>query len=240
MKMPIVDDLIAGLKSDGPVQEVLVGAHWTAVQTKHLGLASTLRDPCPDHPANPVKDAGRLKEQTALQLCRLAGSASPLEATIGMAAINSMLDRVDGEELNAEQLITARGADKNIAVIGHFPFVSRIRDQVRALWVLENRPQPGDLSASAAGDVLPQADVVAISATTLINHTLDGILENCRRDSYRIMLGATTPLSPVLFDYGFHALCGVQVEDPQIVLRCAQEGATFRQMKGVRLVCIQR
>jgi uncharacterized protein (DUF4213/DUF364 family) len=162
-----------------------------------------------------------------------------MEASIGLATINSMLPEVQGEELNAEQLIVEKGAGKRIAVIGHFPFVSRIKDQAEALWVLEKRLRPGDLPESAADRMLPQVDVVAISATTLINHSLSGILQKCRKDSFRIMLGATTPLSPVLFDYGLNALCGIQVTDAPTVLRYIQQGAIFRQIEGVKLVCIR-
>jgi uncharacterized protein (DUF4213/DUF364 family) len=238
--MSPIDELIATLKPDHPVREVWVGAHWTAVHTDHLGLSSTMQEPCPGHTARPVEDAGHLHEKTALQLCRLASSNSLLEASIGLAAINSMLPKLNGEEANAEQLIIQKGAGKGIAVVGHFPFVARIKDQAKALWVLEKRQQFGDLPESAADRILPLADVVAISATTLINHTLPEILQRCRKDSFQIMLGATTPLSPVLFDYGLDALCGVQITDPPMVLRCIQEGAIFRQIKGVRLVCMKK
>jgi len=187
-----------------------------------------------------VGQAGHLTDKTALELCQLAHSDHLLEASIGLAAINSMLPAVQGDEVNAEQLLVERGVGKKIAVIGHFPFVARIKDLAATLWVMEKRLRAGDLPESEAGRVLPQADVVAISATTLINHTLPEILQMCREDSYRIMLGATTPLSPVLLDYGLDALCGVQVTDPQMVLRHIQEGAIFRQVRGVRLVCIHR
>lgn len=235
-----IGDLIAALSSDYPVKDIRACAHWTAVWTRHLGLASTQRSETYGHPPRPVSQAGYLTDKTALELCQLAHSDSPMEASIGLATINSMLAEVQGAEVNAERLILERGAGKKVVVIGHFPFVTRLRGQVEALWVLEKRPRADDLPESEADRVLPQADVVAISATTLMNHTLLGILERCRENSFRIMLGASTPLSPVLFDYGLDALCGVQVTDPQMVLRHIQEGAIFRQVKGIKLVCIRR
>jgi len=235
-----IDDLIATLGPDHPVREVRVCAYWTAVWSRHLGLASALRDECPGHPIRPVEQAGHLTEKSTLEICQLANSDSLLEASIGLAAINSMLPEVQGDEINAERLILERGSGKRIAVIGHFPFVARIKDQAKTLWVMEKRLRRGDLPESEAGRILPQADVVAISATTLINHTLEEILKRCRKDSFRIMLGATTPLSPVLLDNGLDALCGVQIADPQMVLTHIQEGAIFRQVKGVKLVCIRR
>ena len=57
-----------------------------------------------------------------------------------------------------------------------------------------------------------------------------------------MMLGPTTPLSPVLFDYGVDLLCGSVVEQIEHVLQAVDEGKPFRQIHslGVRLVTIAR
>jgi len=49
-----------------------------------------------------------------------------------------------------------------------------------------------------------------------------------------------TPLSPVLFDYGASAISSTRVIDPETVLSCVSQGATFRQIKGVRLLTMER
>jgi hypothetical protein len=49
-----------------------------------------------------------------------------------------------------------------------------------------------------------------------------------------VVLGDTAPLSPILFDYGIDAISGTKVIDPDLVLRCVSEGATYRQIKGIR------
>ncbi|MEJ2721669.1 MAG: DUF364 domain-containing protein [bacterium] len=54
------------------------------------------------------------------------------------------------------------------------------------------------------------------------------------------MLGDTTPLSPVLFDYGVHALAGTRVTDPDLALNCLSQGANFRQIKGTRRLTMMR
>jgi hypothetical protein len=55
-----------------------------------------------------------------------------------------------------------------------------------------------------------------------------------------MVLGASTPLSPVLFEHGADIVSGARVTDEAAVLRLAAEGATFRQMRGVRLLTMQR
>ena len=84
--------------------------------------------------------------------------------------------------------------------------------------------------------LLPQVEVAAISSTTLLNHTLDGILAELHPECYTVLLGPSTPMAPLLFDQGIDALCGSVVVDPERVLACLSQGATFRQVGGIRHV----
>lgn len=247
--MSIIDDLIASLRGDAPVREVRVCAFWTAVvlEDGRCGLASTLRPEEPQcaGPVPPVRRAGHLLECSALELAGYAKSDSPLEASIGLAAINSILEVDESRcvELNAEEVILREGAGGKVAIVGHFPFISRVREAASKLWVLEKRPVEGDLPVEMAAEVLSQADVVAITGSSLINHTFGGLVRLCRPGALVIVLGPTTPLSPVLFDYGANVLCGTMVTNAESVLGLIGQGANFGQVKrgeGVRLLTMAR
>ena len=85
--------------------------------------------------------------------------------------------------------------------------------------------------------------MVAITGTTLINHTFEELIGLCRPDAFVLVLGPTTPLSPVLFDYGADVISGTLVTDPETVLRYVSQGASFRQIKrskGVKLLTMTR
>jgi len=245
----IMEELVATLP-DGTVQEVRVGAFWTAVVVERegrlrCGLASTLRGDDQYHDGGPsVVDAGRLVEQSALDLARLSRSTRPLETAIGTAAINALLPRAEElwVEVDAADVIARRGLGKRVALVGHFPFVPRLREQVGQLWVLEQQPQEGDLPASAASEVIPQADVLAMTGTTLINRTFGELMALRRPDALVVVLGPSTPLSPRLFEAGVDWLSGIAVEDIDTVLRGVSQGANFRQLRrqGVRLVTMQK
>ena len=127
-------------------------------------------------------------------------------------------------------------------MVGHFPFIPRLRERVGRLWVLEQRPHGEDLPADAASEVIPQADVLAITGTSLINQTFEGLMALRRPGALVLLLGPTTPLSPILFDHGVHLLSGAVVEDIDMVLRAVSQGANFRQVhrQGVRLVTIRK
>lgn len=234
---------------DGETLDVRVGLRWTAVVLDpgggvRCGLSSTL-DPAHDHAAGPnVPGAGALTQLSGRQLADLALSDRPLEVAIGMAAINALLPPLPEKyrEDNAEEMIARLGAGKKVALIGHFPFVESLRGRVGGLAVLELNPRQGDLPAAQGPQVIPQAQVVAITAMTLLNRTLEGILELCAPEAAVLMLGPTTPLSPLLFDAGIDVLSGSVVTQVDAVLRVVSQGGNFRQVHraGVRLVNLLR
>jgi uncharacterized protein (DUF4213/DUF364 family) len=231
----IIDDLISSLSGDSVVREVHTCVFWTAVVSKHCGLSSTFRDEHPHH--GMVRGVGDLRNKSALELAEYAKSDNLLEASIGMATINSLIDidetKCDAE--NALDVLIEKGEGKDIAVVGHFPWIPKLRQVARKLWVLEQRPQAGDLPAEAAEDILPKADVVAITGTSLINHTAEKLL-GLARGSFVVMVGPTSPLLPVLFDWGVHVVSGTKMVEPEKVIRSISEGAIFPQVQGVKLM----
>ena len=240
--MKIIDDLLSTLNYEAPVREIRQGPFQTAVLTRGCGLASTPHDPGPHHDKTPVKEAGLLLNKDAVVLAHMALSSSPLEAAIGMATINSLIE-VDEQrctELNAGELLFKKGENRKVAIIGHFPFVSRLCTVTKELWVIEQNPQEGDFAEAEAEKLLSQADVVGITGTAFTNHTIEHLLGFCNPDAYVVILGGTVPLSPILFDYGVNAISGTQVTDPDTVLNCVSQGSTFRQIRGIRLLTMTK
>jgi uncharacterized protein (DUF4213/DUF364 family) len=209
------------------------------VLSKHCGLASTFHEPHPSHRS--VKNAGSLTGLSALELAQYARSDNVLEASIGMAAINSLIDIDEAKciEENALDALAREGRSKNIAIIGRFPWIPKLRTIARTLWVIEQNPREGELPAEAAEDVLPQADVVGLTGTSFINHTVDRLLD-LSKNSFIVMVGPTTPLLPVLFDYGVDILAGTKVVEPDKTICSISQGAIFSQVEGVRLVTMAK
>jgi uncharacterized protein len=246
--MKLLDDLLASLP-DGEVLDVCIGLHWTAVvvqkngQTR-CGLASTLTGPH-NHSVDPdVPQTGQLHTLSALELAYLARTGQPPLTSIGVAAINALLPSQPElwRDVNAEEVILTQGMGKTVALIGSFPFIPRLRSHVGKLFVLELQPGAGELPAEAAPEILPQADVVAITSMTLVNHTLENLLALCPPQATVLLLGPSTPLSPFLFEYGISLLSGSIVTDIDGVLVAVKQGANFRQIHriGVRLVTMSR
>ncbi len=235
--MKILTDLIESLRDkDHPLKEVLTGAYWTAVVSRGCGLASTFRDEGHPHKKG-VKNVGSLTEKSALELANYSLSDYAMEASIGMAAINSLIE-VDEQrcvEKNASRILTEKGEGKDVGIVGHFPFIPELKKRARNLWVFEQRPKEGDLGPESAQAILPRCDIVGITGTAFINHTLEELLR-WSEGNFILLIGPTTPLTSFLFDYGIQVLSGTVVVDKEEAFRCISQGATFREVRGVRRV----
>jgi len=234
--MKIIDDILSTLNTEASVTDIRQGLYHTAVMTSRCGLAATLPKDAlkQEHPT--VKEAGSLLQKSVNDLVSMVYSEKIPEAAIGMATINSLLD-IDEDKclnLNAGDLIAEKGDGKKVAIIGHFPFIPGLRRIVNELWVIEKNPREDDLSETEAENLVPQADVVGITGTAFTNHSIEHLLELCRPEAFVVILGDTTPLSTVLFDYGIDAVSGTKVVDAPTAIRCVSEGATYRQIKGIK------
>lgn len=237
--MSIVNDLLGQLPEDAEVRSVTVGAHWTAVCSRHCGLASTVIADKPHGHAR-VRDVGRLHLKTAHELAEYARSEDPLEASIGVAAINSLLamEPANAMERNAADVLLEQGRGRKVALVGHFPFIPALRRAAQELWVLEQHPSEGEHLAERADELLPRADIVAITGTALINHSLDHLMGLARKDALVMVLGPSTPLSAVLFGHGAALLSGARVVDEAAALRTIGQGAVLPQVEGLRLLTV--
>jgi uncharacterized protein (DUF4213/DUF364 family) len=232
--------------ADAPAADLIdltVGSYWTVVRTSAgAGLASSMRSEVHLHGRKPVRDAGTLDTRTPFELTALLRSESPPEAGIGLAAANALLGpSASGlTEEKAVEILKRRGAGNRVAMIGHFPFADRLREDCGQLWVFErglNR-HDGDLDDDAMGQLLPDADVVAITATTLLNRTLPSVLARIRSDAFVMLLGPSTPMTPVLHAFGVDVLCGTLIDDPDRVRRAVAQGAVTSQITGIRRVSL--
>lgn len=241
--MKLIEDLLH-LAPTEPVliRNVVVGVHWTAVCSRQCGLAATLRGDG-EHGSHRIRDVGSLHLKTAQELAGWLESDNPLESSLGMAALNSLLPPPPENmlvEINAFDYLQRIASGKTVVMIGHFPQVDKLRQSGARVLVLEKQPHGSDIPAEAAPDVVPLADILAITGMTLVNHTLEDLLNWRSPHALVMLLGPSTPLTPLLFDYGIHLISGTQIVDEQAALLTIQQGAAFPQVKGTRLVTLSR
>ncbi len=223
---------------------VAIYSFFTAVRSFRLGLSMTLLDEniFPEGVHYPVRHMGELEQVSLGELLSWTESPNGLERSVGMAALNSCLPLggLSFHEGNALELAARWGEGKNVVVIGHFPHLDRIRERAASMVILEKRPQPGDLPAEEAPNVIPHADVVALTGVTCLNDTIEGILALKKPGARFIALGPTIPLSPLMFEAGIDVVGGAWVDDESRALPMLAQGATARLLKGTRSVLMAR
>lgn len=239
--MDLIKRLINSIEKDAPVRNILIGAHWTAISSSHCGMASTVMSQKP-HGEELVRDAGSLHKKSAKELAAYLLSENSLEASIGLAALNSLLEtpQKNVTSVNAFKVVTEKGKGKHVAVFGHFPYIKEIQTTAKEVSVFELYPTGKELSLDRVPSVLPRAEVVAITSNSVINHTLEDILPHLHPESFSVLVGPSTPLSPLLFNVGFDMLAGVRILDEEMIFRSIGQAATFKQVRGKELITITK
>ena len=211
----LYDALLDDLVSEAEVTASFSGQCWTAVETQdHFGIAMT----------TPVDSAPRMlntpyQGMTLQALAYGVKSWNLVESGFAMAAVNAYYNTPQRlEMLNAFEPFDhycTHGLDlrgKHIGVVGHLNMPPSVYEQAESLRILERNPRPGDYPDSACDWLLPQCDVVIMTASTLVNKTLPHLLSLCR-DAYTILAGPSCPMCPALLELGIDRLSGLVITD---------------------------
>ncbi len=225
---------LPGLAAGHFAADIRIGLGYTAVRLEdgRCGLAYTLHEEEYES-CGVIPKAGTLTGRSVSELSEYLKSAYTTVCAIGLASINAVIPApADAVESDILDMLPA-GPDDSVGMVGYFgPLVGPLRKSARALHIFERRPNPefDILPESAARDLLPVCKVVILSATTLLNHTIDGLLDLCKSAREIALLGPSTPFLPEIFArHGVTILSGLEVVDAPQVLRVVSEGGGTRQ-----------
>lgn len=240
----VLDTLLSDVPTGWRVAEAYVGANWVLALvddeagTRRGGVAAA---PLSIASHSPFQIGHYVLNTDAITIANLLRSDDQTSAAVGLATINALLQPANLSAFDAADWLAEQCANRTLAIFGRFPFIdAEIRPGARQVWVFEREPQPGEFGADDVARVLPQAEVVAITSSTIINHTVDSILPHISDKSLVVLLGPSTPLSEKLFTCGIHALFGVRVADVQQATETVLSGDGFQKMRGLRRVSLLR
>lgn len=222
-----------------PVQQVCLGLNWTIAQVEgNLGFAFS-----PRQVPRTLNWAGTLRDQPSQDLRRWLLSWNDAEAAVGLAVLNACINTPIGCASQAQPILEEvpghlrvfahfrpQLLGRKVVVIGHYP-------GLETLWqgfpytCLERQQQEGDLPDSAAEYLLPTADWVFISASSIANKTLPRLLE-LSGHAQVVLMGPSLPWLREWQQFGVNYLAGVRVLDAQAALRVAAEGGGTRLFSG--------
>jgi uncharacterized protein (DUF4213/DUF364 family) len=220
---------------DARVSDVRIGLGYTAVRLAddRTGVAYTFRDLARGG-CSVFRGLRPLAGRPAVDLLALLESRDAIEAGVGLGCANALASRREAAHREGDVLeqLDVRPED-DVAMVGHFaPLVDALRERARSLTIYERVAEPRGVlrpqTEAAAG--LARCQIALITATSIVNHTVDGLLEAARGCRQVALLGASTPLVPGAFDgAAVTMLSGVVVTAPDEVLRIVSEGGGMRQ-----------
>lgn len=219
------------------IRDIRIGLGYTAVMTEdgRAGLAATLLKDLPAH-CDRFDTRRLLGLKYIRDLIAQITSDNHVSVSVALAAANAVIhppsDRmVPGSRLPVDGI---RPGDR-VGMVGHFsPMVKELKEKAAELLIFEQIDQPrgGLLPAAEVPKRLPECQVALITATSIINGTLDDLLAAAKTCRETILLGASTPLLPEVFqDTPVTCLSGAIVTDPEAVLKVVSCGGGMRSFK---------
>ncbi len=120
----------------------------------------------------------------------------------------------------------------SIVMVGFFEsLAAKFRREGIPLTIFDlNKQSPNIAPIEDELNAIRNADVVIVSSTALANHTLSSLVANKGKNTEIMMLGPTTPLSPMLFRItGAKILFGSLVNDNEKLFRIVESGGGTKQ-----------
>ncbi len=227
------------------IEQIMVGQVWTVCQQRrsqkiNCGLSMT-----PAAITRTLKWSGTLAGRGLKDVAQWITEWNPYQAAVGMAALNCSINALvkpETQVLNFNQgpanlsvfehfLPLTEG--QKVVVIGHYPGIEQYQE-IYGWQVLERVVQPGDYPDPASEFLLPDADWVFLSASTIPNKTFPRLAELAAA-AKTVLMGPTVPWLPELYEFGIDYLAGVDVVDANALYQTAAEGGGVRIFEnGVR------
>lgn len=198
---------------------------------------------CPSS-AHAMPIPGKIAGRPALQVLADLYRPQDLRRTLAIATLNALAETLwlrDGPPSDAEVL----GADAfnaltltpehYVALVGAFPpYMKELRRRKQPFNILELDPEtlkpdemPFFIPAHRAPEILPKADVLITTGTTLINGSLDGLLALLPPHAQAAVIGPTATLfMPPYAERGVTVVGGTRVHEPDELLTLLAEGGS--------------
>jgi hypothetical protein len=218
------------------VKEVRFGLSYVGVRLDNqtMGLAALLFHELPPG-CSVIPTAGTLAGTTASYLLKnLTEGQNPLEKAIGLATANAVLQPLACDDKRDSLAIMNLSPDDNVAMVGLFsPMVPKIEATGAKLSVIERDPaRMAVLDKKECDRVLKGCTVAIITATTILNDTLEEVMNTLGNPRHVAVLGPSTPLCPEIFqNTPVTHLGGAVVRDMDKIMQIISEGGGTRTMR---------
>lgn len=226
---------------DAMIEELIIGLTWTYCRSTAVGLCMTA-----DSRSRSFEWPGTIKGQSVRHLASWIRDWDPMKSTIALAAINSTINPlknlnnfksgnislINGLRSTPQSLTPNLSIfdyflpiirHKKCAVIGHYPGIEKIQQKCSSMDVIELMPFKTDLPSPASEYILPEAEWVFLSGTSIANKTFPRLME-LSKNANVVLMGPSVPWIQELSELGVDFLAGVIVCDEKKLKQTVSEG----------------
>jgi len=246
-----IDDILGAGLDDITIERAVIGLFFTGVKlnTGHTGACATPIKTIPEAVCCPssamaMPFPGKMHGRKARDVMKEAFSDHGIRRGVGIATINALADLASRRRphpeaefrrgVDAFDANTFRPDDLTVVVGAFVPFLRELKKRGQKFLVLEKDPatlkeseMPFYRPAEMAAEVIPQADVLLMTGTTLLYHSMEELLAMARPDARVTLVGPTVGMLPDAFlARGADILGGVQITEPDEFLDLLAEGAS--------------
>lgn len=207
--------LTSGIDGELFVEKIVHGLTWTGARLSDGRFGIALNDAAASRP----RLFPSLEGMPARAAAEAVRSWNFAEASEGMAVINAFYNTAEHmAELNAECSFDKRCTQglvtqsKKIALIGHLSLQPGALDGAAEVYIIERSPKSGDYPDSACEYILPECDIVIMTASSAVNKTLPRLLQ-LSENAEVIIIGPTASMCPQLKALGISRISGMVVRD---------------------------
>ena len=228
-------------QSPGQVCKVILGLNWTLAQVSIDGVKSAGLCFSPQDAPRVLTWPGTLVGRKTTELTPWLNHWDACEAAVGGAVTNAVINHGSTSLAQSQLLPAIPHISPHLAVFAHFaPSLQGAKVVVIGSYpgletsgllgdftCLERRPRPGELPDTAAEYILPSADWVFITASSIANKTLPRLLA-LSAQARVVLMGPSLPWLANWQDYGVDYVAGVAIRDMQALEEALAEGGGTR------------
>ena len=226
------------------IHDVRIGLGLIAVELDNelVGVTYVLSNEI-EHTCAALPQAGSLVGMKADEIALWAVEGkNVIRNALGLSVLNSVADFESLRQINSSQDADAVFSvdikpEDTIGIIGHIgPVINRLAGRKNRILIFERDESMGTAETypeRAQPDLLPKCQVVFITSSTLINGTLEPLLEYCTNARDIVMVGSSTPLYPEAFTgTGVSVLSGTRwlPSDRESILAGVSQCAGIKQL----------
>ena len=233
------------------VDDLVIGIFFTGVKlsTGHAGVAFTPIGEIPEAVCCPTSAArmpmaGNLEDKPVSEILKYSLDPNVLKSAIGVATLNALSQLIIESEQGVEYPIVkdTDGFDllkiqptETVSLIGAFgPYIRRLKIMGNPFFIVERNTQtlrPDEMKyykpESEMSFALKESEVVIVTGTAIVNHSIDTILSFVSNGKRTAIIGPTASMIPdAFFERGVNVMAGVRILESDLMIKILKQGGS--------------